>query len=278
FLCPNAPCRFAWDFGDGRTGTGAPISHDYGTAFGNYGAFTATVTVADALDARTTASTSFTMYPASAHPYANNLRQTWAFTQPGHPSSIDVTFGRTSVEAGFDYIYVMDKNGNNISGSPFTGGSLAGTTRRIAGDTVQIRLTSDLSVTAFGFEVVMVTAVDSKGSLARGVTASITSPSDGATISGTTRLTASASSGREHVSKMELYIDDSLVASGTSPTLSYAWDTSGASSGSHIVVSKAYDGAKLVSTSSGVAVTVIPADPRPKGQTIRRQVSRRRSG
>ena len=277
FLCPNTPCKFTWDFGDGHTGTGTPISHDYGTAFGNYGAFTAAVSIADALDARTSATTSFTMYPASAHPYANNLRQTWAFTQPGHPSSIDVTFGRVSVEAGFDYVYVMDKNGNNITGSPFTGGSLAGTTRRISGDTVQIRLTSDLSETSFGFEVVMVTAVDNKASLGRGVTASIQSPANGATLAGTTRVTAAASPGRGRVTKMEIYIDDSLVASGTSPTLSYSWDTSGASSGSHTVVSKAYDGANLTST-SGVSVTVIPADARPKGQSIRRQVSRRRSG
>jgi hypothetical protein len=159
-FCTNTPCSIAWDFGDGKTATGTPVSHDYGTASGKY---TVVLTVTDAIGAKATASLSITVtptggvYPESAHPYADDFDQTWTFTQPGNPTSISVTFGRESVEPDFDYIYVMDKHGNNIAGSPFTGMSLAGMTKTIPGDTVQIRLKTDLSVTYWGFEVVKVT-------------------------------------------------------------------------------------------------------------------------
>lgn len=275
-LCPNTPCTFAWDFGDGKTGTGTPVSHDYGTAFGN-GAYTVVVSVTDALGAKATATVSFTIYPESAHPYADNLNQTWSFTKPGSPTSINVTFGRTNVESRFDYIYVMDKNGINISDSPFTGSTLAGTTKTIPGDTVQIRLTSDSSVTDFGFEVRKVTGSGGTASLGPGVTTSVTSPANGARVSGTTRVSAAAS-GDEGATRIELYIDGTLVASADSAALSYSWDTSGAENGPHTVISKAYDADAKVYTSSTVAVTVITPDPSPKKQNIRRQVSHKRSG
>jgi len=72
----------------------------------------------------------------------------------GSPSSIDVTFDPlTSVESGYDFIYVMDDNDNPIPGSPFTGNSLAGQMVIVPGDTVKIRLVTDYSVTDWGFRV-----------------------------------------------------------------------------------------------------------------------------
>ena len=97
--------------------------------------------------------------PESPHPYPDNYNNTWTYTLSDTATAIDVTFdARTWVEAGWDYIYVMDGNGNNISGSPFTGTSLAGQTKRISGRTVRIRLTSDYSVTGYGFRVTSITA------------------------------------------------------------------------------------------------------------------------
>jgi PKD domain len=152
--CPNAPCTFAWDFGDGKTGSGAPVSHDYGTAVGNYANYPVVLVVTDALGAKTTATTSLTVYPGSAHPYADRSDTSWTFTQPGNPSSIDVTFDlQTKVESDYDYIYVMDKNGTNIADSPFTASTLAGATKTVPGDTVKIRLTSDGSMNDWGFDV-----------------------------------------------------------------------------------------------------------------------------
>jgi hypothetical protein len=134
------------------------VSHDYGTALGSYARYPVVLVVTDALGAKATATVSLTVYPGSAHPYANNYDFTWTFTQPGNPSSISVTFDpKTMVESGYDFIYVMDRNGTNISGSPFTGTTVAGTAKTVPGDTVKIRLTSDGSVTSWGFEVTNVT-------------------------------------------------------------------------------------------------------------------------
>ncbi|MFN7975157.1 MAG: hypothetical protein U0166_22870 [Acidobacteriota bacterium] len=121
------------------TGTGGGITHTAGLSF--------TVTAPGGT------------YPESAHPYANNTNLTWSYTQSGSPASINVTFdAQTSVETNYDYIYVKDKNGVNIAGSPFTGTTLAGATKNVPGDTVKITLTSDSSVTKWGFKVTNVTA------------------------------------------------------------------------------------------------------------------------
>ncbi len=276
FLCPNTPCTFAWDFGDGKTGTGAPVSHDFGASPGD-GKYTVSLSVTDAVGANTTASTSFTIYPASAHPYADNTNQTWTFTQPGSPASINVTFGREVVESCCDRIYVTDKSGNNISGSPFTGSALAFTTKTIPGDTVKIRLTSDASVTYFGFEVASVTGTGGSPSFSPGVTSSITYPANGATVSGATRVIATAS-GDGSVAWMELYVDGELAASASSTRLSYSWDTASIANGPHTLISKAYDAEANVRTSSAVNVMVTAPDTSPKKQNIRRHVSHRRSG
>jgi len=50
----------------------------------------------------------------------------------------------------------MDKDGKNVTGSPFTSTSLAGATVAVPGDTVQVRLTSDYSIVKWGFEVTSV--------------------------------------------------------------------------------------------------------------------------
>jgi vibriolysin len=98
-------------------------------------------------------------FPESAHPYTNSYDNTWTYTLTGAPASINVTFdSQTSVESNYDYIYVMDKNGVNITGSPFTGTSLANATKTVTGDTVKIRLKTDTSVTAYGFKVTNVVA------------------------------------------------------------------------------------------------------------------------
>ncbi len=86
-------------------------------------------------------------------------------------------------------------------------------------------------------------------------TVSITAPAGGATVSGTTTVTASASD-NVGVSKVEFYIDGALKATDTSSPYSYSWATTGYSNGTHTVYAKAYDAANNVGTSSTVSVTV----------------------
>ncbi len=86
-------------------------------------------------------------------------------------------------------------------------------------------------------------------------TTSVTAPANGATVSGTVTVTASASD-NVGVTKLELYVDGTLAVSATSGPLSYSWNTTLVSNGSHTLVSKAYDAANNVGTSTTVTVTV----------------------
>jgi len=86
-------------------------------------------------------------------------------------------------------------------------------------------------------------------------TTSITSPLDGATVSGTTNVTANASDDRG-VTKVEFYLDGTLQTTDTSSPYSWSWNTTTASNGTHSLTSKAYDAAGNSSTSAAVSVTV----------------------
>lgn len=104
-------------------------------------------------------------FPESPHPYDNNYDNTWTYSIPG-ASSLNVTFSSdTQTEARYDFIYIMDAAGNNISGSPFSGTELAGAIKTVTGDTVKIRLKTDGSLVYYGFRVTNITAVTSPDSL-----------------------------------------------------------------------------------------------------------------
>src|SRR5205823_9045774 len=86
-------------------------------------------------------------------------------------------------------------------------------------------------------------------------TTSITSPLNGATVSGTTNVTAIASDDRA-VAKVEFYLDGALQTTDTSSPYSSSSDTTAASNGTHSLTSKAFDAAGNSSTSAAVSVTV----------------------
>ncbi|HEY3056059.1 MAG TPA: Ig-like domain-containing protein [Thermoanaerobaculia bacterium] len=84
---------------------------------------------------------------------------------------------------------------------------------------------------------------------------SITAPIDGATVSGTTNVTASASD-NVGVTKVEFYLDGALQATDTAAPYSWSWNTTTATNAIHALTSKAYDAAANVGTSAAVNVTV----------------------
>ena len=88
-------------------------------------------------------------YPESAHNYSNNMNQTWTYTYPD-AARLTITFSAsTQLENNYDYIYLYDGNGNQIG--RYTGSSLSNVTIEIPSDTFSIKLTSDGSVTYYGF-------------------------------------------------------------------------------------------------------------------------------
>lgn len=86
----------------------------------------------------------------------------------------------------------------------------------------------------------------------------ITAPTAGATVSGTTTVSATATDDSGTVNKVEFYVDGALKATDTASPYTYSWDTTTATAGSHSLTTKAYDGATPanIGTSSTVAVTV----------------------
>jgi Subtilase family/Bacterial Ig domain len=86
-------------------------------------------------------------------------------------------------------------------------------------------------------------------------TTSITSPANGTTVSGTTTVSASAGD-NVGVSRVELFVDGSVVGSDTSSPYAIAWNTATASNGGHSLQTRAYDAAGNVGSSAAVGVTV----------------------
>lgn len=96
-------------------------------------------------------------YPRSEHPYGYDEDKTWRIRREG-AESIAVTFSDdTYVEEDFDFIYIYDESGNQVG--KYSGAELSGMTIDILGDSATIRLTSDASVSDFGFEVTDVSAL-----------------------------------------------------------------------------------------------------------------------
>ena len=86
-------------------------------------------------------------------------------------------------------------------------------------------------------------------------TTAITAPTTGATVSATTTVAASASDDRA-VTRLEFYLDNVLQFTDTTTPYSWAWNTTTAVNGAHILTTKAFDAAGNVGSSAIVDVTV----------------------
>ena len=87
----------------------------------------------------------------SPHNYPVNCSDFWQYTLEG-ADGISVTFDtKTTIEDGFDYLYIYDGKGNEVG--KYTGTELAGKTIVINDNTVRIQLASDDSGTEWGFKV-----------------------------------------------------------------------------------------------------------------------------
>ncbi len=93
-------------------------------------------------------------------------------------------------------------------------------------------------------------------------TVAITSPANGATVSGSVGLAASASDTGSGVSRVEFRVDGVLVGTDTSAPYTATWNASGAAAGTHTVTATAVDGAGN-SASSSVTVGVVVPDTTP---------------
>ncbi|HWZ44116.1 MAG TPA: alkaline phosphatase family protein [Candidatus Saccharimonadales bacterium] len=87
-------------------------------------------------------------------------------------------------------------------------------------------------------------------------TTSITSPANGATVSGNVTVKATASD-NVGVTQIQLLVDGNLVYTTTNSTsLTFGFDTTSVANGSHTLVTKAFDAAGNVGTSATITITV----------------------
>jgi len=117
----------------------------------------------------------------------------------------------------------------------------------------------------YGVEAATLTVNDSAGTQTSGLsgtgtditapTTQITTPANGATLSGTVTVTGTASD-NVGVTSIQIFIDGAQVATGTSSPLNYSWNTANAANGTHTIFSKASDAAGNVGQSTTITVTV----------------------
>jgi len=82
----------------------------------------------------------------------------------------------------------------------------------------------------------------------------VTSPSNGATVSGYVLVSASASDAMSGVQRVEFYVDGSCKSVDTSAPYEYNWNTEGVGGGPHTLRAVAYD---YVSNSGSHSISVI---------------------
>lgn len=87
----------------------------------------------------------------STHPYNDYADESWTIYKKNATRIAVVFSDSTETEADCDYIYLYDKNGEEIG--KYSGTELAGKKITVLGDTVKIRLVSDVSSTLFGFSL-----------------------------------------------------------------------------------------------------------------------------
>lgn len=85
--------------------------------------------------------------------------------------------------------------------------------------------------------------------------ATLTAPANGATVSGTTTLTADASDD-VGVARVEFLLDGALLGSDTAAPYAYAWNSATAANGTHVLQARAVDLTDNTGTSAQVNVTV----------------------
>ncbi|WBW94878.1 M4 family metallopeptidase [Oceanirhabdus sp. W0125-5] len=93
----------------------------------------------------------------SPHNYTNNYNHTETYSKLG-ASKVAVHFVSIDTEKSYDFVYIKDKNNNTIKTYD---GQLSDFWVTVDGDTININLVSDYSITAYGYKIDQVGYYDS---------------------------------------------------------------------------------------------------------------------
>ncbi len=86
----------------------------------------------------------------SAHPYTNTFTNTWTVREAG-ASAVRVHFSRLDLERGYDFVRILD--GADRVVASYTGKQADFNSAVVQGDTLKVELTTDRSVTNWGFAI-----------------------------------------------------------------------------------------------------------------------------
>ena len=221
------------------------------------GTRTGTLTVTDSAGTQTVSLTgtgtgvgNVTLTPSSV----NFGNQGVGTTSSAHP--VTLSNGGTSALTGIS-IAITGVNAGDFGQTNNCGTTLGGS----ASCTINVKFTPS----GYGTRTATLTVTDSAGTQTSSLSGSgtditppttqITAPADGATVSGTVTVTATASD-NVGVALIQIFIDGTQVASGATSPLNYSWNTAGVNNGSHTIYSVASDAAGNTGNSTIVTVTV----------------------
>jgi peptidoglycan/xylan/chitin deacetylase (PgdA/CDA1 family) len=87
-------------------------------------------------------------------------------------------------------------------------------------------------------------------------TVTLMSPTNGATVTGNVKITASASDSGSGVARVEFYVDGQLVGTSTAAPYSVTWNSNKSAKGSHTIYAVAIDNAGNSQATAAITVTV----------------------
>jgi len=141
-----------------------------------------------------------------------------------------------------------------------------GTTKIGEATTAPYAISWDTATVVDGPHTITATATDTIGQTASdsisvtvdntAPTVNITSPTEGATVSGTIDVTADASDATSGVAQVEFFVDDASIGVDTTAPYAVSWNTTTATNGSHTLQAVATDDSEQSTESALVNVTV----------------------
>ncbi|MGZ3713148.1 MAG: S8 family serine peptidase, partial [Bdellovibrionota bacterium] len=93
----------------------------------------------------------------STHPYDNSANQQWTVEGPADAKFMRVVFSKVDMEAGYDFVKVLDASGAEMDA--VSGKSDNQASFYVTGNKLTLKMTSDSSINSWGFAVAKVQVV-----------------------------------------------------------------------------------------------------------------------
>jgi vibriolysin len=185
--------------------------------------------------------------PNYPNQYPNNYRRTWCI-QPAGGAAATLHFTAFATEAGFDFVEI--KNATGIVQSRTAGNTAPAD---VTSTLIAVKFTSDPSVTGTGFSA---TWTSTGGTPNNPPTVSITSPANGAQVSGAVAVAATAADDTA-VARVKFELPDGTAVDDTTAPYGVSWNSATVADGpTYIIRATAYDNLGVASTVASVTVSV----------------------